>query len=244
MSINEILIKLNENNREDSVKIYIPSLKRHVSFISLSLQQQKDILKTGMSTEIFNILEFNIILNNVIDQNSLEKYEFNLSDRSSIAIALRNKFTNQSLEIEDKTIDTNAIEANPIVFSDDAFNEFTIEEGILKIYAKSPSLKIDQSITKSQLARIKKVSNNEISNIIGDMYIFEIAKYIQKLEIGDLSQDLSLLQLDEKLKILEQLPASLITKLNKIINQKFKEPEDLYLTVDNTKIPIDARLFV
>jgi hypothetical protein len=224
--------------------VFIPSLQRDVYFKPLSLQQQKEILKAGISSEIFNILEFNIILTNIIDQNSLEKYDFNLNDRAAIAIGLRSKFTTQPLELEDEKIDISSLASKTIAYDSNAFDEFVVEEGVVKLIAQTPSLRMDQAITKIQLARIKKTSSDNLPSIIGDMYIFEIAKYIQKLEIGEISQDLSLISFDEKLKIVEQLPASIITNLNKIINKKFKEPEDAYLTIGDKKISIDARLFV
>jgi hypothetical protein len=244
MAINDILQKLNEINHEDSIKILIPSLGRTVAFKPLSLQQQKDILKAGISSEIFNILEFNAIFNNIIEQNSLERNNYSLHDRSTIAIALRNKFTTHPLEIDDKNIDTNIFNDKNINFDNDAFNEFSIEEGILKIIARSPSLQEDQTITKLQLSKIKKTNNIDITNVIGEMYVFEILKYIKSLHVGEVKQDLISLSIEDRIKVVEQIPASIITKLNDLIAEKFKKPEDDYLTVDDKKITLDARLFV
>ena len=124
------------------------------------------------------------------------------------------------------------------------FDEFLIEEGQLKIIAISPNIAIDQIVSKIQLTKIKKASNIDLTNIIGEMYVFEILKYIKTIQIGETSQDMSLLSIDDRLKLIEQLPASIVTKLNRSITEKFKNPEEEYLTVDGIKLTLDARLFV
>lgn len=244
MSINDILLKLNEINQEDNIKVKVPSLGRVVSFKPLSLQQQKDILKAGISSEIFNILEFNVIFNSIIEQNSFERNNYLLQDRSVIAIAFRNKFTSHPLGIDDENIDTKLLNDKNINFKQDTFNDFYVEEGSIKILAAAPSLKNDQIITKLQLSKIKKTNNADITNIIGEMYVSELLKYIKSVHIGDISQDLSLLSIEDQIKIIEQIPASIISKLNDAISEKFKKPEDEYLTIDGKKITIDGRLFV
>lgn len=244
MGINDILHKLNEINNEDSIKILIPSLNRLVAFKPLSLQQQKDILKAGISSEIFNILEFNAIFNNIIEQNSLEKNNYLLHDRPTIAMAFRNKFTTHALEIDEQTIDTSIFNDRHISFDKETFNEFYIEEGLLRIAAQAPSLQEDQIITKLQLSKIKKTNNIDITNVIGEMYVFEILKYIKSIQVGELKQELIALSIEDRIKVVEQIPASIITKLNDLITEKFKKPEDEYLTVGSKKITLDARLFV
>lgn len=244
MGVNDILSKLNEINLEDVVRVFVPSLQREVSFKPLSLQQQKEILKAGISSELFNILEFNAIFNSIIEQNSLERITFKVIDRSVIAIAFRNKFTSQPLDLDEKKIDTKILEERKINFSIDAFNDIVVEEGLLKIKACAPQLGFDQAITKLQLAKIKKTENIDVATFISEMYVYEILKYIKSIHIGELDQDLTLLSIEDRMKIIEQIPASLITKLNNIISKQFKTPEDEYLTIDGTKLALDARLFV
>ena len=244
MGINDILYKLNEINFEDTIKIYIPSLQRVAPFKPLSLQQQKEILKAGISSEIFNVLEFNATFNSIIDQNSLEKNVYRLTDRPVIAIAMRNKFTSQPLDLDGTLIDTKIFENKVINFDSDTFNDFVIEEGSLKLLIQSPSLNLDQTITKLQLSKIKNTNKLDLTNIIGEMYVFEILKYIKGLCVGDLEQDLNQLSIEDRLRLVEQLPASIITKLNRLISEKFKTPEDEYLTCGDNKLSLDARLFV
>ena len=244
MGLNDILSKLNEINFEDTVNVFIPSLQRTVSFKPLSLQQQKEILKSGISSEIFNLLEFNVIFNAIIDQNSLEKNNYRLLDKPVIAFALRNKFTTQLLESEDKQIDTKIFIDKKLNVEASAFEDFFIEEGSLKITAQAPNIAIDQIVSKMQLGKIKKASNIDLTNIIGEMYVFEILKYIKTIQIGELQQDMSLLTIEDRLKLIEQLPASIITKLNALIAEKFKNPEEEYLTAEGVKLTLDARLFV
>ena len=244
MGLNDILSKLNEINFEDTVNVFIPSLQRTVSFKPLSLQQQKEILKSGISSEIFNLLEFNVIFNAIIDQNSLEKNNYRLLDKPVIAFALRNKFTTQLLESEDKQIDTKIFIDKKLNVEASAFEDFFIEEGSLKITAQAPNIAIDQIVSKMQLGKIKKASNIDLTNIIGEMYVFEVLKYIKTIQIGELQQDMSLLTIEDRLKLIEQLPASIITKLNALIAEKFKNPEEEYLTAEGVKLTLDARLFV
>ncbi len=244
MGINDILYKLNEINFEDTIKIYIPSLQRVAPFKPLSLQQQKEILKAGISSEIFNVLEFNATFNSIIDQNSLEKNVYRLTDRPVIAIAMRNKFTSQPLDLDGTQIDTKIFENKVINFDSDTFNDFVIEEGSLKLLIQSPSLNLDQTITKLQLSKIKNTNKLDLTNIIGEMYVFEILKYIKGLCVSDLEQDLNQLSIEDRLRLVEQLPASIITKLNRLISEKFKTPEDEYLACGDNKLSLDARLFV
>jgi hypothetical protein len=242
MALNDVISKLEKINNENFLSVYIPSLKKNVKFKPLTLKQQKDILKSSVTNDLTSVINFNLAFNKIIKENSVEKNNYKTIDRLPIIIALRNKFSDEPYEIDGKKIDLNQLTNQKLDIYGDS--EFKIEEDILTVYASIPTLDVDERFGQRLLENIEKNNDNKLSNIVGDMYLYEISKFINKINVSDAEIELSTLNFTDTLELINKLPASIISKLNAFITKNIRDIEDNYTTVDGVKIPLDASLFV
>jgi len=81
-----------------------------------------------------------------------------------------------------------------------------------------------------------------ISDAIGNLYIYEIAKYIDSITIGNETINCNLLAVKELVNIIENLPAKLNEEVLNFMS-KLRKTEEEFLTVSNNIIIIDSRFF-
>ena len=74
------------------------------------------------------------------------------------------------------------------------------------------------------------------------MYIYELLKYIQSVQVDDDIIDLSDVKISERVKLVEKLPLSVYTEVSSFIEDINKYNSDL-LTVDEEEISIDVEFF-
>ena len=61
MSVTSILSKLKEINESDLINVHIPSANKNMTFKSISVKQQKDLIKSGMDGALAGITISNVI---------------------------------------------------------------------------------------------------------------------------------------------------------------------------------------
>ena len=87
-NLNDILKDLKKS--EEKLKIYIPTLKREVSFVPLTLSQQKNVIDKITSSS-FGIIDFYNSVYDVIKTTSTEDIStFTTIDRVNIVLSLEN----------------------------------------------------------------------------------------------------------------------------------------------------------
>jgi hypothetical protein len=242
MAVNDLISKLQKINNENYINVYIPSLRKEAKFKPLTLKQQKDILKSGINNDVSSALQFNIVINQIIKENSVEPYTYKVIDRIPIIIALRNKFSSDPLDLNGKKIDIQSLSNKRMDMDCDEI--FTCKENTLAISASIPCLDLDDKFNKKLLETIEKNNDAKLSNVIGDMYLYEITKFINTITVDDASINVSDLDFNDSLNLISSLPASTVSKLNNIISKNIRSAEEAYITVDDEKIPLDASLFV
>ena len=78
--------------------------------------------------------------------------------------------------------------------------------------------------------------------MVGKLYIYELLKYIQSVQVDDDIIDLSDVKISERVKLVEKLPLSVYTEVSSFIEDINKYNSDL-LTVDEEEISIDVEFF-
>ena len=77
---------------------------------------------------------------------------------------------------------------------------------------------------------------------MGKLYIYEIIKYVDSLQIEDSVLEMDDIRIHERVKIVEKLPLSMYSKISDFIEKVNKYNSDI-LTVDDVEVNIDAEFF-
>lgn len=240
MAVTDILNKLQEYNNSNLVEVYVPSFDGVLKFKQLSVKQQKDLIKTALDGALSG-LTLNNIINHIVVDNSTVKHNFLVTDKLPIIMSLRTAATGTKyVDENDAEIDLSSIVNNNLTF--DSETTTTIDhEDVIKVEVAVPSIAEDIKINETHHAELKK-KESEVSDLLGSFYVYEITKFIKSIEIGDDVIDFSKIKLSEKLQIVEKLSAKLNSKIIEFI-QQFRKVENTYMTIDDTQVNVDARLF-
>jgi len=230
------LDKLNSNNLE----VFIPSQKKTVKVKSLNLKQQKDLISSVLDG-IKGSLDFTKTLNKIIIDNSgLD--DLKLYDKLPFIISMRKDSLGNEVQRDDsgkvelqKIIDS--LKNTPFQLKD----EKVVKYENLKIGLKVPTLKEEITLlTKSE--RDIDSKDDEFKDSVGTLYLLEIVKYIQSLEIDEEVIDMSVIRISERMKLIEKLPLAVYKDISKFIQRINKYERDV-LTVDDYVVSINSIFF-
>lgn len=245
MSVTSILSKLKDYNNTNLVTVYVPSADKEMQFRPLSVKQQKDLIKSGLDGSFAGITISNII-GEVILSNSVEKYNFLVTDKIPILLALRKQAFGNVFVLKDDdvetTFDLDLILKNDLKYSNLTQVEIKLENTEVSSHVDVINIEDDIKINNFQLEKLKKNKDGEISDTVGSLFIYEIVKFVTKIIIGSDELDLTSLPIKERLSVIESVPVTLNNNILDYI-QKFRKEELNYVTIDGKTLPIDARLF-
>jgi len=233
-NVTSFLTKLDKLN-ENTIEVYLPSLKKKVSTKPLNLKQQKDLISSVLDG-LKGTLDFSRTLNKIIIQNSgisdlkiYDKIPFIVTMRKN---ALGNKTSTVNL---DKVIEN--FKKIPFKLKDEALVKFDN----LKLTLKVPTLREENSIL-TKCEQDISTEQDQLKDGVGKLYIYELLKYIQSVQVDDDIIDLSDVKISERVKLVEKLPLSVYTEVSSFIEDINKYNSDL-LTVDEEEISIDVEFF-
>lgn len=241
-----LLEKLSKINSENTIGVFVPSLNREVKFTSLNIRQQKDLIKTAMDGAAAGAT-LNQIFNEIILSNSTEQIDFKVYDRYAIMIALRlsdigDNFTFKGEDIKlSKTLKQNIKEYKAKVFKE----QEEIVYHTIKASLQLPTIVKDSKINERFIKFAKSKDNSEnYSEAIGNLYVYEIVKFIKSIQIeGDEGvYDFDSLAIKDCVAIVESLPANLNTKIIEYI-EGIRNIENGFLETENGPIEISAAFF-
>lgn len=253
-SVADILASVGELNKKQITEIYIPSLKKDLSFRPLTVKQQKSLLSSGVDVEVEN-LTFSNTINSIILENCLSnKDKIKLTDRAMIVYQLRCNSVNETLNFYDDDVEytvdlmKHLDEIKNIELSPPQTFEVTSDD--LTITGEVPDLKRDTIYNRQFTKTIKLNKNPEgirITDIVGDIYIHEMVKYVTSITAG--GQKLSIdsnIPAEQAIQIFESLPMTISSKIaNKI--KECRELEILTMSSDtlpeDVQLPFDASIF-
>lgn len=245
MSINNILSKLKDINNSNLVSVYVPSADKFMNFRPLSVKQQKDLIKSGLDGALAGVTISNII-SDIIISNSVEKYNFLVTDKFPILLSLRRQsFGNLFKYKEDEkeiVVDLDKILEKQLKYSYKPSADVSLDETDVIASVDVVGLEEDIRINNVQLEKLKKNKDEDLSEMVGSLFIYEIVKFITKITVNNEELDLTKLPIKDRLTVVENIPATLNNSILSYI-QQFRKEETEYITVDGVVMPIDARLF-
>ena len=245
MSTGNLISRLKEISNSIKINVYVPSAGKEMAFKQLSVKQQKDLMKTGLDGQLSG-LTISGIIKNVINDNSLEKYDFLATDKIPIVFALRVQSFGKDYTFSDgdkeNVVDLSKITSRKLAFKSETSIQIEDKENELIVSLSVPSLDDDDKFNAYIYSDLKKKKEVELSDTVGIVYVGEIAKFLTKITIGTSEMETSTLPVKDRISIVESLPVTFNNRILKFIESLRKEEID-YATVDGVAVSIDARLF-
>ena len=248
-----LLDELEKLNQTSSVSVHIPTIDAVVDFKEITIKQQKNIITSAIDAILTNTV-FNNTVNDIVKQNILSDIDINkitTIDRLPIIISLRNQSLGPIVTVK---TDNNDYKIN-ITDHVNKFNTFntnklktcaTLQDRSISVNVSVPTLKTDSRVNTSAKTIIEQSPGGKYVNSIGQLFVFEIVKYIDSIQANDIKIDFRTTPIPQCIAIVEKLPMSISKKILNFI-QKIKQFEEKYLKVshDNTTtlLSIDATFF-
>lgn len=236
-NIKLFLDELKELNEKEYVDVYVPSIKKNITFKPFSVKQQRDIIKTILSG-IEGVISTTIIFNNIIKDNSSQVIDFKYYDRNKILVDIRRQVVGNTITINNIRYELDTLP----VYSFSPKEEEIFKYNGITTTVRIPTLEEDTRITEKSITEILKlaVDDKKNGNSINILLVYELMKFIQTIQIDNNIINLAEQGSYDRKNIIENLPL----KLNNIILDfisKYKEQEqELFTFSDGTKLNIDA----
>lgn len=264
---NNVLAELKRINQETTFDAYVPSGEKSIPFRPLSIKNQKQIIKTAIDPTATNI-QYSINMNDIILQSTEHKNILTV-DKPAIMIALRCKSLSNEIKVskenEEASVTINiqdTIDKYPATVKSDKYKSLVTykqrfeHEGIT-LSVRIPDIETDTKFLRECRGKLKK--STDAGESISELYVYELAKYIESVQFKTISEDLSgaptstvntvrfdTIPAKECIEVVELLPMSINTKLVSYVTNT-RDAESLFrnVTVDGEdyEIPIDATLF-
>ena len=214
---------LDSINKENTVSIYVPSLKRVVAFKGITTGQQKSLLKAAVDNPVFRT-RFIMASHNIIFENCEEKEILaGLTSVDSLAIMIQYRAaiygTVYEVEEGDDKYTLDLAESINRIHDLDLPGPKTIVDGQISITVGVP-LMTDQYNVENALRRndLNKVQNSEnLNETIGEAFIGEVSKFIKSVvvTVDGTVHDLKYETLSpaQKYIVLEKIPSITVKNL-------------------------------
>ena len=252
-SYKNLLASINELNNKELLSVYVPSAGSDVNFSPLTVKQQKLLLSSSVDTDFENLSFMNAI-NSIIKGNCKASVPILTTDKPLIILQLRQHAIGDNLKVteDEETYDINLsdhIQACKLLDSSLPGNLEVIHD-IIKITCQIPTIDTDTKYNKQFTKKVQKPKAKEklkVTDIIGDIYVSELVKYIHTVAIGDdvITPGVDV-NISDMVNVFESLPMQVSNKLAEVVKiaRKFEiaclTPENL---PDGVSISIDAGLF-
>ena len=252
-----VLAELKRVDETNLTSVLVPSASEYINYKPLTMQHQKTIIKTALDPSATNI-DFNININNIL-QDIVINQDILVSDKPAVLVALRAVNVDKTIDIAQGDDKIN-INLNSVVSKYNTINENTtiqytksISHNDLTVKLRVPTLQTDTKFMKECKRHIKRsTSPEDVSGNIGEMYVYEIAKFVESVqhttyseaESGKIVNTVLFAQTDIKdcVNIVELLPMAVNKQISSYITS-IRNYEKLYTAADDVDIPTDATLF-
>jgi hypothetical protein len=226
--------------KEKKIKVSLLSKNKEVDCEPLSFKQQKELIST-VADGMVGALKFQKYLNETIFQNVGE--DIRLTDRLPVILKLRIESIGKNIKNDDDLFDlTPALEkSEKLTFK----NKKTIE-GEITINVEVPTIKQENQVIQAAIDLLKKDGDAEMGKNVGNVYTYEIVKFIKSLKFGEQELIFSEIPVRDRVKIVENLPLAQNREIIEFIQEiKERENDIMELEKEEKKIffDIDVNFF-
>jgi len=252
-----ILDNLSKNSF--AIDAWIPSLQKTIKIKELTTKQQSVIIENFFdfieNKSTFSKTLFDIISENCLEDSSVIE-NLTIFDRACLAFFIRKQLSNK-LKIEFQEIPKieKEIEIDNIL---EKFKSYThpkpetikhsLESVAIEIELDVPKMKQDPFFDNFVYRNAENSEDfQKFKTVLGNAFLAEIAKFIKEIKINGNLFGYNNLYVDDKISVIEKLPAVLINDVNRIITIWKSELEKNYTVKEENiekVIKIDSFLFL
>jgi hypothetical protein len=223
--------------KEVKTKVYVNSIKKELECVNLSFKQQKNLIST-IGDGAIGALKFQKVINDIIIENT-GKSDILVSDKLAIIVKLRVDSIGNKITRDEEDVDIIPILENLKKIKYDIQQSVV---GSVKVTLKVPTLAAESKVIQAAIDSVKK-DETEFGKNVGNIYTYEILKYVDKLEIGEDVLELSQLPIKDRFKVVENLPINTNKAIIAFI-QEMKNKEVDALTYNTNKVlEVDVSFF-
>lgn len=247
MSNNFVLDKLKQIAATNKVTSFARSLNQEVSLTPLTIKQQKDIIKTALDI-VLSPITFSIVTSDILKDNLQPKANLTILDKPLLLLSLRANSLGTSVTLDDEGKTTIDFSENLKLKNNIDVSRLTetISFPGLDIATKVPTLEEDYRVNlecKKVLENKKSKEEEKVKDLIGEVYIYEIIKFIDSLKLTTDSKveeiKFNTLSIQQRVETVENLPMAVTTKLIESISKiRAVESEPLKLDVNGKEVTI------
>jgi hypothetical protein len=224
--------------------VFIPSLNKEALFKQLSTEQLKRIYKTAIDANLFSV-EFVLVFNEIIKENCLDNLidvnELDIYDKIFIFLKTRIESLSpdfkfpltdkekQALNITADNISVSLLDHyNKLKTKIITFQEKEIVYNNCKVICNLPTLQTENNLDSELLkqALTENTTDNDLLDIVSNVFVNEIGKFVTMVIIDDTICDLQNLKITDRAKIIEQLPSLIIKDVLGYIEDYKKQTRD------------------
>jgi hypothetical protein len=204
----------------------------------LSFKQQKLLITSGLNG-VAGVLSFLKILNDILIENTGDN-DLKVYHKIPLVLHLKNAISNVDLVRNDTVIKMEDIINNikPFNHKDTA----VVEGNGFFINLKIPTLKDENKIISACIEEIRKTTVDDISKNVSLIMSYELPKFIESITFGTETLIFKDLTMNERSKIIDNLPADVTANISNFISIVRQYEEDI-MTVDGITVDIDSSFF-
>jgi len=227
----------------------IPSLKKEIPFNEINTSQQKRLVKSVLDSPVYNtefIYTFREILKENCQDDTVNIDDLTIVDKLVLALGLRMKSIGDKIDVEIQTKDGKTVsiglEASKILqMALTTINDIPskiFEDKYYQIECSVPTIGIEYGLERelrNRLANIEIEDIEELRQTVGDAFIGEIVKYVNKVSIKEQDDNkLTLIEWQQfkfadRIKVIETFKTGLLKDILDYINVIRKEIDKIEL---------------
>ncbi|MFA5754717.1 MAG: hypothetical protein WC905_05255 [Patescibacteria group bacterium] len=227
----------------------IPSLKKEIPFNEINTSQQKRLVKSVLDSPVYNtefIYTFREILKENCQDDTVNIDDLTIVDKLVLALGLRMKSIGDKIDVEIQTKDGKTVsiglEASKILqMALTTINDIPskiFEDKYYQIECSVPTIGIEYGLERelrNKLANIEIEDIEELRQTVGDAFIGEIVKYVNKVSIKEQDDNkLTLIEWQQfkfadRIKVIETFKTGLLKDILDYINVIRKEIDKIEL---------------
>ncbi len=221
--------------KEVKSKVSVLSTGKEIDCSPLTFKQQKDLIGTIADGSVGS-LKFNRICNDIIITNTGSQ-DIRVSDKLPILLKLRIDSIGKIYKFGDNEVDLEEVLERAKKLK---LRTHKIMGDKIKVELDAPILTQENKVIQTTVEIVKKDGDEELGKSIGNIYTYEIVKYIKNVKFDELTVNFQDIPIKDRFKIVESLPLTLNKDIILFIQDiKTKESEVLTVTVDNVEKTID-----
>jgi len=204
----------------------------------LSFKQQKLLITSGLNG-VAGVLSFLKILNDILIENTGDN-DLKVYHKIPLVLHLKNAISNVDLVRNDTVIKMDDIIKNIKPFNQK--DTAVVEGNGFSINLRIPTLKDENKIISACIEEIRKTTVDDISKNVSLIMSYELPKFIESITFGTETLIFKDLTMNERSKIIDNLPADVTANISNFISIVRQYEEDI-MTVDGITVDIDSSFF-